>query len=71
MVADLIVAYNILTQNTPINNSPFTLDPNNHLRGHPLKLSASITNTNTHKSFFFQSNYPYLELPPRWYCSFQ
>ena len=37
LMADLIMVYNILTQNTFINNSPFILNPNNHLPGHPLK----------------------------------
>ena len=29
-MADLIMGYNILTQDSSINNSPFTLNPNNH-----------------------------------------
>jgi len=58
LMADLIMVYNILTHNTFINNSPFTLNPNNHLRGHPLKLSVPITKTNTHKSIFFNRIIP-------------
>ena len=58
LMADLIMVYNIPTHNTFINNSPFTLNPSNHLRGHPLKLSVPITKTNTHKSIFFNRIIP-------------
>ena len=58
LIADLIMVYNILTHNTSINNSPFILNPNNHLRGHPLKLVVPITKTNTHKSIFFNRIIP-------------